>query len=223
MTIVDANVLLYAVNAASPQHATAKAWLDDALSGDTRVGLPWLSLLAFLRIATHRSVFPRPLTVVQALDVIDVWCGAPNVVHPEPGRGFAARFAHTLTSGVSAWQPRQRRLPRGAGDRARCRRCHLRPRLRTLPGGHDRGTWSASARRTMSEVGSTVRSAASLTSFASLQGLKAPTRSAPQHQPPPPRPSPDRRPATVQQGCRRSYRCAAPDAAPAAHDRPPGR
>ena len=99
MTIVDANVLLYAVNAASPQHAAAKAWLDDTLSGDTRVGLPWLSLLAFLRIATHPSVFARPLTVVQALGVVDGWCQAPNVVHPEPGRGFAARFAHTMTSG----------------------------------------------------------------------------------------------------------------------------
>ena len=99
MTIVDANVLLYAVNAASPQHAAAKAWLDDALSGAERLGLPWLSLLAFLRIATHPSVFPRPLSVVQALEVIDVWCRAPNVVHPEPGRGFAVTFADTMRSG----------------------------------------------------------------------------------------------------------------------------
>jgi len=99
VTIVDANVLLYAVNSASPQHAAAKAWLDDTLSGDTRVGLPWLSLLAFLRIATHPSVFARPLSVDQALGVVDGWCIAPNVVHPEPGHGFAARLAHTMTSG----------------------------------------------------------------------------------------------------------------------------
>jgi uncharacterized protein len=105
VTIVDANVLLYAVNAASPQHVTAKAWLDDTLSGDTRVGLPWLSLLAFLRIATQPSVFARPLSVVQALGVIDGWCIAPNVVHPEPGRGFAARFAHTVTSGSAPGNP----------------------------------------------------------------------------------------------------------------------
>lgn len=99
MTIVDANVLLYAVNSASPQHEAAKAWLDDTLSGDTRVGLPWLSLLAFLRIATHPSMFARPLSVDQALGVVNAWCIAPNVVHPEPGHGFAARFAHTMTSG----------------------------------------------------------------------------------------------------------------------------
>ena len=99
MTIVDANVLLYAVNAASPQHAAAKAWLDDAMADDPRLGLPWLSLPAFLRIATHPSVFPRPLSVVQALEAVDDWCQAPNVVHPGPRRGFAAAFAHTMTSG----------------------------------------------------------------------------------------------------------------------------
>ena len=99
MTLVDANVLLYAVNSTSPQHRTAKAWLDDALSGDTRLGLPWLSLLAFLRIATHPSLFPRPLTVGQALEIVDLWCEAPNVVHPEPSRGFAAAFARTMRAG----------------------------------------------------------------------------------------------------------------------------
>jgi uncharacterized protein len=99
MTLVDANVLLYAVNSASSQHATAKAWLDDALSNDARIGIPWLSLLAFLRIATHPTVFPRPLTVDQALEVVGVWCQAANVVHPEPGRGFAATLAHTMTAG----------------------------------------------------------------------------------------------------------------------------
>jgi uncharacterized protein len=99
VTIVDANVLLYAVNTASPRHVAAKMWLDDALSNDTRLGLPWLSLLAFLRIATHPSVFPRPLSVARALEVVDVWCQAPNVVHPEPDRNFVATLALTLTSG----------------------------------------------------------------------------------------------------------------------------
>ncbi|MFU8888605.1 MAG: TA system VapC family ribonuclease toxin [Trueperaceae bacterium] len=99
MTLVDANVLLHAVNAASPQHAPAKAWLDDALSSDARLGLPWLSLLAFIRIATHPSLFPRPLSVVQALEVVDLWRRAPNVVHPEPGRGFPETFTRMLRAG----------------------------------------------------------------------------------------------------------------------------
>ena len=99
MTLVDTNVLLYAINTASPQHQAAKTWLDDALSADARVGLPWLSLLAFARIATHPSVFPKPLTTEQALSVLEAWCGQPNVVHPEPSRTFSSTFTHTLTAG----------------------------------------------------------------------------------------------------------------------------
>jgi uncharacterized protein len=99
VTLVDANVLLYAVNTASPQHQAAKTWLDDALSGDPRVGLPWLSLVAFVRIATHPSVFPKALSTLEALDVVDAWCGRPNVVHPEPSRSFTTTFARALTTG----------------------------------------------------------------------------------------------------------------------------
>jgi uncharacterized protein len=99
MTIVDANVLLYAVNSASPQHARARRWLDGALSGDARVGLPWLTLLAFVRIATHPSVFPNPLTLERALAIVAGWCDRPNVVHPEPPAGFAAHFGRVLKGG----------------------------------------------------------------------------------------------------------------------------
>ena len=99
MTIVDANVLLYAVNTASPQFARAKGWLDGALAGDARVGLPWLSLLAFVRIATHPSVFPNPLTLEQAVSVVESWCEWPSVVHPEPSERFAASFGHALRAG----------------------------------------------------------------------------------------------------------------------------
>ena len=103
MTIVDANVLMYAVNTASPQHARARRWLDGALSSGARVGLPWLSLLAFVRLATHPAVFPNPLTLDQALAIVDGWCARPNVVHPEPSEGFAATFGEVLrTAGAHA-------------------------------------------------------------------------------------------------------------------------
>jgi len=102
MTIVDANVLLYAVNTASSQHRAAKAWLDGALSSDARVGLPWLSLLAFVRIATHPSVFAVPLTAAQALSVVGVWCARPNVVHPEPSAGFVATLSRSLANDGAA-------------------------------------------------------------------------------------------------------------------------
>ena len=55
MILVDANLLIYAVDADSHHHQRARRWLENTLSGTTRVGLPWLVLLAFLRITTERA------------------------------------------------------------------------------------------------------------------------------------------------------------------------
>jgi toxin-antitoxin system PIN domain toxin len=96
MTLVDANVLLYAVNVAAAQHASAKAWLDQALSSEETVGLPWVSLLAFVRIATHPAIFPAPLTVAQAMGVVTAWAQHPSVANPEPLRGFPERLTQAL-------------------------------------------------------------------------------------------------------------------------------
>jgi toxin-antitoxin system PIN domain toxin len=83
--IVDLNVLLYAVNRDSPQHSAAKAWMEDTLSGDEPVGLPWIVLLGFLRVATNRRVFANALDVEDALAVVDSWLAQPAVVRVVPG------------------------------------------------------------------------------------------------------------------------------------------
>ena len=49
MKIIDANLLLYAVNQDSPRHDRARRWLEEALSGPETVGFAWTVLLAFLR------------------------------------------------------------------------------------------------------------------------------------------------------------------------------
>ncbi|AXH96084.1 TA system VapC family ribonuclease toxin [Ornithinimicrobium avium] len=85
--IIDANVLLYAVDSASVHHAPAAAWLVEALNGDVRVGLPWQSLGAFVRIATHPRVSARPLTAAAAQDHVDSWLAAgPAWVPPATER-----------------------------------------------------------------------------------------------------------------------------------------
>ncbi len=84
MTIVDANVLIYAVNSAEPNHEAARRWLDEQLSGRAPVGFAWISLLAYLRLATHPAVFPRPLGGERALEIAESWLSQPPavVVHP---------------------------------------------------------------------------------------------------------------------------------------------
>lgn len=85
MKILDANLLLYAVNRDAELHERARAWLDEVLAGDERVGLPWPVILAFLRIATSARALPRPLTAEQALDVVGRWLAVPTVRPIAPG------------------------------------------------------------------------------------------------------------------------------------------
>lgn len=85
MKVVDLNLLLYAVNRDSPHHARAKAWLEQTLSDEDPVALPWVVLLGFLRLATSARVFPQPLAPEQALAVVDGWLARPALMPLPPG------------------------------------------------------------------------------------------------------------------------------------------
>ena len=90
MRIVDANVLLYAVNEDAPLHGRARPWLDAALNGREGVGLAWIALLAFVRLSTRADLFPRPLDVGRAMDVVEAWLSAPAAVAVQPTPRHAA-------------------------------------------------------------------------------------------------------------------------------------
>ena len=79
MKLVDANVLLYATNRAATQHRRAVAWWESALAGDEPVGLPWMSLLAFLRVSTLPGIFREPLSVAEAVAKTRRWLAQPPV------------------------------------------------------------------------------------------------------------------------------------------------
>lgn len=85
MKLLDLNLLLYAVNADSTHHAAAKHWLESALDDDEPVALPWVVLLGFLRIATNHRILPRPLTVAEAIAVVEGWLAQPGVRPLTPG------------------------------------------------------------------------------------------------------------------------------------------
>ena len=84
MVLVDANVLLYAVNEDADHHVVARRWLDGALVGGAGVGLTWIVLLAFLRIVTHPRILPRPMGMVDALAQVEAWLAMPAAVVVEP-------------------------------------------------------------------------------------------------------------------------------------------
>jgi toxin-antitoxin system PIN domain toxin len=82
--LVDANVLLYAVNTDAPHHERSRRWLDGALSGADTVAFAWIALLAFVRLSTKAELFPTPLGVEAAMDRVDAWVGAAPAVIVEP-------------------------------------------------------------------------------------------------------------------------------------------
>jgi uncharacterized protein len=85
--LVDANILLYSVDESSPFHGDASAWLTSALNGPRRVGLPWMSLTAFLRIATNPRASVSPLAPAEAWAIVDNWLAARAAWVPQAGRG----------------------------------------------------------------------------------------------------------------------------------------
>ena len=99
MILIDANLLLYAKVQDYPQHAKTRAWLDERLNQPARVGLPWPSLLAFLRIATNVRVFSSPLSIDEAWDQVSQWLAIPQVWIPQPTDRHAKVVEELLQDG----------------------------------------------------------------------------------------------------------------------------
>ncbi|HMP76329.1 MAG TPA: PIN domain-containing protein [Kiritimatiellia bacterium] len=84
MRIVDTNLLVYAFNTKSAQHAAAKAWLEERFQSEERLGLPWESLLGFARLVTNPRAFLMSESIPGAWRQVDHWLGQPNVWIPQP-------------------------------------------------------------------------------------------------------------------------------------------
>lgn len=97
--IVDANVLLYAVDQGSAFHEASKTWLESALNGPTRIGFPWVSLTAFQRIATHPRISAHPLSPRDAWSYITDWLQADQAWVPHPRDRHADIFGRLLLGG----------------------------------------------------------------------------------------------------------------------------
>lgn len=95
MILVDANLLIYAINRDAPQHRRARRWWEEALSGTERVGLAWIVVLAFLRVTTRPGIMARPLGVESATGYIEEWLQQPVVEAVVPGAAHW-RILHNL-------------------------------------------------------------------------------------------------------------------------------
>lgn len=93
MRVLDANLLIYAYSSADPKHHAARAWLEGALASGQPVGIPWPSLLAFLRIVTNPKIHAHPATFRAAWEQIEEWLSLDNVWVPLPTERHATVLA----------------------------------------------------------------------------------------------------------------------------------
>jgi len=89
MIVPDVNVLVLAYDSRSPQHAEARSWWERTLNGPRPIGMPWTSLLGFIRIMTHPGIMANPMRVGDAVRRVRSWLAHPRVTVIQPGPGHA--------------------------------------------------------------------------------------------------------------------------------------
>jgi hypothetical protein len=85
MTIIDANLLLYAYNADAPQQKASAQWLQELLKSGGIIGLPWVTMWAFIRISTNSRIWANPRSAKEAFAIVGEWLRQPSVVPLHPG------------------------------------------------------------------------------------------------------------------------------------------
>lgn len=96
MRTPDVNLLLYAVNADSPQQAAAADWLEQAFAKPAGIGFTWVALIGFLRLSTRPGIFETPMEIEQALGLVDEWINHPHARILNPGSRHATLLARLL-------------------------------------------------------------------------------------------------------------------------------
>ncbi len=96
--LIDANLLLFAVDESSPFHKAAAAWLTEVLNGPRRVAVPWPVLSAFVRIGTHPRASEHPLSPEEAWGYVDRWLACDPVWIPNPTGRHAEILGGLLVS-----------------------------------------------------------------------------------------------------------------------------
>jgi len=94
--LLDVNLLIYAVDESSARFAQAHPWVEGVLGGRETVAVPWVVLLAFIRLTTNPRVMTSPFSSDEALDVVDGWLARSNVVVVHPTERHAAVLRELL-------------------------------------------------------------------------------------------------------------------------------
>jgi len=95
--LLDANLLIYAYHADTPQHGAATAWLEQVIGANEPVGVTWPSIWAFLRVSTNPKLWPKPMTATVAAEAMRKLLAQPSVIFVEPGPRHLRILEEVLT------------------------------------------------------------------------------------------------------------------------------
>lgn len=84
---VDVNILLYASDRSSPLHAKATGFVNECIEGREVFCLAMTTLMSYVRMATHPSIFRKPLTHDEAARNVEALIATPHcrVISEEDG------------------------------------------------------------------------------------------------------------------------------------------
>ena len=85
MILPDVSILVHAYNTGSLHHKAARLWWEQTLTLPRPVGLPWVSVLGFVRVMTHRGILPNPIFPIDAIRSVQDWLAVPDVQILTPG------------------------------------------------------------------------------------------------------------------------------------------
>ena len=102
MIVVDANLLIYAYDTASPQYEKSHTWLEEVFSGTETVGLPWQSIAAFLRVMTNTKLHGRQYSLQEAAGIIEAWISRSNVRTLSPAEEHWSQFRRMILEGSAS-------------------------------------------------------------------------------------------------------------------------
>jgi toxin-antitoxin system PIN domain toxin len=96
MIIPDINILVHAYNSDSPRHTLARQWWEETVSSSATIGMPWVCILGFIRIMTHRRIMMNPMYPADAIRRVKTWLAVPTVHIITPGDDHAGMLFQLL-------------------------------------------------------------------------------------------------------------------------------
>jgi len=99
MIAIDANLLLYASDTSAADHQASRRWLEDTLSSEEPIGIPWAAVLAFLRVGTNPRIRRNAFSLDEAIAIVAGWFERPTVTLLNPGERHWDILREMMTKG----------------------------------------------------------------------------------------------------------------------------